>query len=111
MPIAPQWRQHVIFRVAARLRSRIAHEKFAPASLPQSTGPVSLRTPLALLLISLGLIALLWWWLATPIALARAPIDPAAKLDCTSYAPYRGEQHPLTPGLVVGRERIAADKA
>ena len=42
--------------------------------------PISLRTPLALLLISLGAIAAVWWWLATPITLARAPIDPDAKL-------------------------------
>ena len=39
--------------------------------------PISLRTPLVLLLISLGAIAATWWWLATPIVLARAPIDPA----------------------------------
>ena len=36
--------------------------------------PISLRTPLALLLISLAVIASVWWWLATPITLARAPI-------------------------------------
>ncbi len=53
--------------------------------------PISLRTPLALLLISLGAIAAVWWWLATPITLARAPIDPNAKLQCVSYAPFRGD--------------------
>jgi exo-beta-1,3-glucanase (GH17 family) len=57
--------------------------------------PISLRTPLVLLLISLGAIAATWWWLATPIVLARAPIDPAAKLQCVSYAPFRGAQTPL----------------
>src|SRR4249919_165989 len=31
--------------------------------------PISLRTPLALLLSSLGMIAAVWWWLATPITL------------------------------------------
>jgi len=45
------------------------------------TEPISLRTPLALLLVSLGVIAAVWWWLATPITLARAPIDPAEKLQ------------------------------
>jgi exo-beta-1,3-glucanase (GH17 family) len=99
-----------IFR-AARLRSRIPHQENAPPALPQLTEPISLRTPLALLVISLGMIALVWWWLATPVMLARAPIDPAAKLDCISYAPYRGEQNPLTPGLVIDRELIAADMA
>ena len=57
--------------------------------------PISLRTPLALFLISLATIAAVWWWLATPITLARAPIDPNAKLQCLSYAPFRGAQTPL----------------
>src|SRR5690242_17923667 len=57
----------------------------------------SLRTPLALLLVSLGVIAAMWWWLATPITLARAPIEPDAKLQCVSYAPFRGAQTPLDP--------------
>jgi exo-beta-1,3-glucanase (GH17 family) len=96
---------------AARLRSRIPDQKNTSVAVPQSTEPVSLRTPLALLAISLSMIALVWWWLATPVTLARAPINPAAKLDCISYAPYRGEQNPLTPGLVIGREQIAADMA
>jgi glucan 1,3-beta-glucosidase len=38
--------------------------------------------PLALLLMSLGAVASVWWWLAIPINLARAPIDPNAKLQC-----------------------------
>ncbi|MGH6741628.1 MAG: beta-(1-6) glucans synthase, partial [Bradyrhizobium sp.] len=53
---------------------------------------IPFRTPLALLLVSLMAIAGVWWWLATPIMLARAPIDPSAKLFCVSYAPFRGAQ-------------------
>jgi exo-beta-1,3-glucanase (GH17 family) len=68
-----------------------------------------LRTPLALLLISLGAIAAVWWWLATPIVLARAPIDPAAKLQCVSYAPFRGAQTPLDPNTRVSPEQIEQD--
>jgi exo-beta-1,3-glucanase (GH17 family) len=71
--------------------------------------PISLRTPLALLLISLGAIAAVWWWLATPITLSRAPIDPDAKLMCVSYAPFRGAQTPLSPTTHVAAEQIAAD--
>src|SRR5664279_1179928 len=71
--------------------------------------PISLRTPLALLLISLGAIAAVWWWLATPISLARAPIDPNAKLMCVSYAPFRGAQTPLSPTTYVAAEQIAQD--
>jgi exo-beta-1,3-glucanase (GH17 family) len=73
--------------------------------------PISLRTPLALLLISLGAIAGVWWWLSTPITLVRAPIDPNAKLLCVSYAPFRGAQTPLSPATHIEREQIAEDLA
>jgi glucan 1,3-beta-glucosidase len=73
--------------------------------------PISLRTPLALLLISLGAIAAVWWWLATPIRLARAPIDPNAKLLCVSYAPFRDAQTPLLPTTHIAPEQIAQDLA
>jgi exo-beta-1,3-glucanase (GH17 family) len=73
--------------------------------------PISLRTPLALLLISLSAIAAVWWWLATPINLARAPIDPNAKLQCVSYAPFRDAQTPLVTTTQIAPEQIAADLA
>jgi exo-beta-1,3-glucanase (GH17 family) len=73
--------------------------------------PISLRTPLALLLISLSAIAAVWWWLATPISLARAPIDPNAKLLCVSYAPFRDAQTPLLLTTHIAPEQIAQDLA
>jgi exo-beta-1,3-glucanase (GH17 family) len=73
--------------------------------------PISLRTPLALLLLSLGAIAAVWWWLATPITLVRAPIDPNAKLLCVSYAPFRGAQTPLDLTTYIAPEQIAQDLA
>src|SRR3979490_2137389 len=73
--------------------------------------PISLRTPLALLILSLGMIAALWWWAATPITLARAPIDPNAKLQCVSYAPFRDLQTPLVPTTHIAPEQIAQDLA
>jgi exo-beta-1,3-glucanase (GH17 family) len=73
--------------------------------------PISLRTPLALLLISLATIAAVWWWLATPITLVRAPIDPTAKLQCVSYSPYRDAQTPLIESTQIPAEQIAADLA
>src|SRR5215468_220235 len=71
--------------------------------------PISFRTPLALLLLSLLAIVGVWWWLATPITLARAPIDPAAKLLCVSYAPFRGAQTPLDPSTYIPAEQIEQD--
>jgi exo-beta-1,3-glucanase (GH17 family) len=70
---------------------------------------IAVRTPLALFFISLGLVAAAWWWLAIPVTLARAPIDPAAKLECVSYAPFRGDQTPHNPDLIVSPEQIAED--
>src|SRR5215471_9846163 len=73
--------------------------------------PISFRTPLALLPLSLLAIAGLWWWLATPITLAHAPIDPATKLLCVSYAPFRGSQTPLDPSTYIAAEQIEQDLA
>src|ERR1700761_1723224 len=73
--------------------------------------PISRYTPLALLLISLGAIAAAWWWMATPIVLSRAPIDPSAKLLCVSYAPFRGAQTPLLSTTRISPEQIAQDLA
>lgn len=41
--------------------------------------------------------------------LARAPIDPAAKLTCVSYAPFRGGQTPLVPTTHIPAAQIAQD--
>jgi exo-beta-1,3-glucanase (GH17 family) len=73
--------------------------------------PISLRTPLALLLLSLSAIAAVWWWLAMPITLPRAPIDPNAKLLCVSYAPFRDTQTPLLLTTHIAPEQIAQDLA
>ncbi len=53
----------------------------------------------------------MWWWLATPITLARAPIDPDAKLLCVSYAPFRGAQTPLDSKTYIPPEQIVQDLA
>jgi exo-beta-1,3-glucanase (GH17 family) len=73
------------------------------------TEPISFRTPLALLVVSLIAIAAVWWWLATPITLLRAPIEPNAKLMCVSYAPFRGSQTPLNLETHVPVEQIEQD--
>src|ERR1700743_3087085 len=73
--------------------------------------PISFRTPLALLLISLSAIAAVWWWLGMPITLVRAPIDPNAKLLCVSYAPFRDAQTPLVQTTQISAEQIAQDLA
>jgi exo-beta-1,3-glucanase (GH17 family) len=69
------------------------------------------RVPLALLLISLSMIAGTWWWLAMPFTPVRSPIDPGAKLDCVSYAPFRKHQSPWNSIIIISPEQIAEDLA
>jgi exo-beta-1,3-glucanase (GH17 family) len=69
----------------------------------------SLLTPLALLLVSLGAIAAMWWWIAAPITLSRAPIELGAKVQCVSYAPFRGAQSPLDPTTYIDADQIEQD--
>jgi glucan 1,3-beta-glucosidase len=59
----------------------------------------------------LSFIAGVWWWIAQPISLSRPPIDASTRLDCVSYAPFRGQQNPLNPALRVPAEQIAEDLA
>lgn len=73
--------------------------------------PDTLRTSLPLFFVSVGLIVAAWWWLAAPVTLVHAPIDPEAKLECVSYSPFRGEQTPHNPHLVVAPEQLAEDLA
>ena len=49
--------------------------------------------------------------MASPVTLAHAPIDPAAKLHCVAYAPFRGQQSPRVPGLIISPQQIAEDLA
>lgn len=46
-----------------------------------------------------------------PITLSSAPIDPAAKLDCVSYAPFRDRQSPFMQELIISPQQIATDLA
>ena len=82
-----------------------------PPKMQDGTKRVPMRAPLALLLISLSVIASVWIWLGTPVHLVRAPIDPNDKLQCISYAPFRSHQTSLSSTTQVTREQIAEDLA
>lgn len=64
--------------------------------------------PLALLLLSLLIVAGTWLWLGAPVT-PVLPLFGSGKLDCVSYAPFRAIQDPLTPGLIIGEDQIAED--
>jgi exo-beta-1,3-glucanase (GH17 family) len=69
------------------------------------------RTPLLLFVLSLSLIAAAWCWMAWPATLPSAAIDPATKLDCVSYAPFRAHQTPWNSDEVISPAQIAEDLA
>ena len=57
----------------------------------------------------MSLIAAVWYWLASPVLLDHALIDPAKKLDCVSYAPFRSGQTPWNSDIVISPAQIAED--
>src|SRR4051812_49380297 len=73
--------------------------------------PIGLLAPLALLVVSMSLIAAVWYWLASPVLLDHALIDPDKKLDCVSYAPFRSGQTPWNSDIIIKPEQIAEDLA
>ena len=70
---------------------------------------LAIFAPLALLLLSLAVIAGVWWWLATPVTLTHAAIGPETKLDCVSYAPFRNGQTPWKSTIVISEAQITED--
>jgi exo-beta-1,3-glucanase (GH17 family) len=70
---------------------------------------IAICAPLAVLLLSFAVITGVWWWLATPMTLAHAAIDPESKLDCVSYAPFRSGQTPWNSTIVISEAQIAED--
>jgi exo-beta-1,3-glucanase (GH17 family) len=75
------------------------------------TAPVAFRTPLLLFVLSMSLIVAAWCWMAWPATLSSSAIDPAGKLDCISYAPFRAHQTPWNSDEVISPEQIAGDLA
>jgi glucan 1,3-beta-glucosidase len=53
------------------------------------------------------LIAVSWWWLGQPVAMTGAAAPE--KLQCLSYAPFRGAQSPLNGGTHIPAAQIEDD--
>jgi glucan 1,3-beta-glucosidase len=90
--------------------ARVFRPRFPGADDPFSAGWVAYRFPLFLAILSFVVIAGFWSWLGSPVASFASRSSPG-KLDCVSYAPFRGVQDPLTPGLVIAERQIAEDFA
>jgi exo-beta-1,3-glucanase (GH17 family) len=75
------------------------------------SAPFRVAAPLWLFLLSMCAIVAVWCWLAMPVPLGHAPVDLAKKLDCVSYAPFRGHQTPWNSSVVISPDQIAQDIA
>ncbi len=58
-----------------------------------------------------GVIVSAWAWLGMPVEMPQAPVGPGEKLQCISYAPFRGEQDPFGPDLPIDVRQIDEDLA
>ena len=61
---------------------------------------------LAPLVVSAALSVGVWAWLGWPVDMPPAP-EP--KLHCASYTPFRGDQTPFDPTLMIPKAQIAED--
>jgi exo-beta-1,3-glucanase (GH17 family) len=52
-----------------------------------------------------------WSWLGAAVEMPQVATAAGGRLDCVSYAPFRGDQNPLGPGTVVEPRQIEEDLA
>jgi len=58
------------------------------------------------LLVAAALTVVAWAWLGRPVDL---PPAPEAKLHCASYTPFRGDQTPFDPTMIIPKAQIEED--
>jgi glucan 1,3-beta-glucosidase len=61
--------------------------------------------------LSAAAILAVWAWLGTPIRMPASPPGGEDKLDCVSYAPFRGNQDPFGPDVPIDPRQIEEDLA
>ncbi|HMA74918.1 MAG TPA: beta-(1-6) glucans synthase [Xanthobacteraceae bacterium] len=69
-----------------------------------------MRKLVALFLLAAAAVALAWWWLGRPLAAPAAAADPG-RIQCVSYAPFRGGQTPLIAATHAEAAQIEEDLA
>lgn len=63
-----------------------------------------------LFLLTAAAVAAAWWWLGRPVAVPEAASDPG-RIQCMSYAPFRGGETPLDKTTHAAADRIERDLA
>ena len=64
----------------------------------------------ALCVATLAVVAATWWWLGRPVELPAVAADPG-RIQCVSYAPFRGNDSPLDEATTVSARDIEEDLA
>jgi glucan 1,3-beta-glucosidase len=67
--------------------------------------------PAILFAVAACVIASFWWWLGQDSALPASPFARGEKLQCVSYAPFRGAQNPLSDATRIEAAQIDDDLA
>jgi exo-beta-1,3-glucanase (GH17 family) len=62
----------------------------------------------ALCVATLAVVAATWWWLGRPVAVPPVAADPG-RIQCVSYAPFRGNDSPLDEATRVSARDIEED--
>jgi glucan 1,3-beta-glucosidase len=65
----------------------------------------------ALLALAAAAIVGVWGWLGAAVKMPQSPLSPDGRLDCVSYAPFRGSQNPFGPDLPLPVAQIEQDLA
>jgi exo-beta-1,3-glucanase (GH17 family) len=50
-----------------------------------------------------------WGWLGAAVEMPASPLGPGDKLQCVSYAPFRGDQDPFGPDVPIDPRQIEED--
>src|SRR3984893_14083064 len=54
-------------------------------------------------------IVVAWGWLGAAVEMPVSPSGPGEKIQCISYAPFRGDQNPFGPDVPIDPRQIEAD--
>ncbi|MGV6872752.1 glycoside hydrolase family 17 protein [Pseudochelatococcus sp. B33] len=70
-----------------------------------------MRIPVILFIAVSALVVAFWVWLGRPVPMPPSPLVAGEKLQCVSYAPFRGKQSPLDFDTVITPQQIEEDLA
>jgi exo-beta-1,3-glucanase (GH17 family) len=70
-----------------------------------------MRLGAVLLALVAAAIVAAWGWLGAAVEMPASPLGPGEKVQCISYAPFRGDQDPFGPDVPIDPRQIEEDLA